>query len=60
MPAPKGRYPSARYNQVPEHTEPLCIELILDAPVRVAASLDRWPSGPDYRQRARTGWSAGS
>lgn len=23
MPAPKGRYPPARYNQVPEHTEPL-------------------------------------
>jgi hypothetical protein len=21
MPAPKGRYPLARYNQVPEHTE---------------------------------------
>ena len=23
MPAPKGRYPLARYNQVPEHTERL-------------------------------------
>ncbi len=23
MPAPKGRYPPARYTQVPEHTEPL-------------------------------------
>jgi hypothetical protein len=23
MPAPKSRYPPARYNQVPEHTEPL-------------------------------------
>ena len=23
MPAPKGRYPPARYHQVPEHTEPL-------------------------------------
>jgi hypothetical protein len=23
MPAPKGRYPLARYNQVPEDTDPL-------------------------------------
>jgi hypothetical protein len=23
MPAPKGRYPPARYHQVPEHAEPL-------------------------------------
>jgi hypothetical protein len=23
MPAPKGRYPLARYNQGPEHAEPL-------------------------------------
>jgi len=35
MPAPKGRCPPTRYNQVPEHTEP-SRELVLDAPVRVA------------------------
>ena len=32
MPARKGRYLAARYNQVPEHTEPV-YEPVLDAPV---------------------------
>ena len=25
MPAPKSRYPPARFHYVPEHTEPLCM-----------------------------------
>jgi len=36
MPAPKGRYPLARYNQVPEHIEPMKAWPMLDALVRVA------------------------
>ena len=36
MPAPKGRYPPARYNPVPEHTEPL----------RMSQCWMRWPEWP--------------
>ena len=36
MPAPKGRYPPARYNQVPEHTEPLRMSQHWMRPVPVA------------------------
>jgi hypothetical protein len=36
MPAPKGRYPLARYNQVPEHSRAFAHEPVLDAPVGVA------------------------
>ena len=36
MPAPKGRYPPARYHQVPEHTEPL----------RMSQCWMRWPEWP--------------
>jgi hypothetical protein len=35
MPAPKGRYPPARSNPVPKHTEPLRIGRLLDALARV-------------------------
>ena len=32
MPAPKGPYARARYNQVPEHTEPLRVSAGCDGP----------------------------